>query len=274
MPKSLKVAYRLGSAAIFILLEVAALSLLKNSATLQDIWINRTCHFVMGRLWSSGESLRNHFSLEKQNEALYLENHRLSEELRIYKSDQESRRENAATVSFHGRFSYIPATVVKISRNSAHNYIILNKGREDGVQPYSGIITSKGIVGIISAVGNTYSYGLTLMNSNISVSARVGRAGMVGPVVWNGKNSDRAILKNLPLHSEINAGDTLFTSGYSTIFPADIPIGVAGKTSIEDGSTLETEVALFQDFSVLRYVTIVQNPERSEIEMLEKMSRQ
>lgn len=269
MPRDPKTILRLLGAAIFIALEVAALGMLKSSATLQDIWINRTSHLVMGKLWSSGETVRNHFSLEKQNAALYEENFRLQEQLRAYKLAEEAEQETEATVTPSLRFTYIPATVTKISRNSSHNYIILNKGSEDGVKPYSGIITSKGVVGIISAVDKHYSYGLTLMNTNVSVSSRVGHSGTVGPLIWDGRHSNKALLKDLPLHYDMALGDTVRTSGFSSIFPPDIPIGVTGETTVADGSTNVTEVTLFEDFSTLRYVTIVENPERAEISALE-----
>lgn len=269
MPRDPKTIFRLLGAAIFIALEVAALGMLKDSATLQNIWINRASHLVMGKLWSSGETVRNHFSLEKQNAALYEENFRLQEQLRAYKIAEEAEQEAEATVTPSLRFTYIPATVTKISRNSSHNYIILNKGSEDGVKPYSGIITSKGVVGIISAVDRHYSYGLTLMNTNVSVSSRVGHSGTVGPLIWDGRHSNKALLKDLPLHYDMALGDTVRTSGFSSIFPPDIPIGVTGETTVADGSTNVTEVTLFEDFSTLRYVTIVENPERAEISALE-----
>lgn len=269
MPRDSKTVIRLLGAAIFILLEVAALGMLKNSATLQNIWINRASHFIMGKLWSGGETVRNHFSLEKQNAALYEENFRLNEQLRAYRLAEEAEKETGAVVTPSLRFKYIPATVTKISRNSSHNYIILNKGSEDGVKPYSGIITSKGVVGIISAVDKHYSYGLTLMNTNVSVSSRVGETGTVGPLIWDGRHSNKALLKDLPLHYNMAIGDTVRTSGFSSIFPPDIPIGVTGQTTVADGSTNVTEVTLFEDFSTLRYVTVVENPERAEISDLE-----
>ena len=268
MPKS-KSILPLITAAIFIAMEIAAVAMLKSSSTLQDVWMNRASHRVMGKLWSGGESVRNHFSLAKTNNALMEENFALREQLREYELIREAAQE-AAEGSFTGRkFTYIPATVVKMSRNSMHNYIILNKGSEDGVTTHSGIITGKGVVGIISAVDKHYSYGLTLMNTNISVSSRVGRSGMVSPLVWDGRNTNRAMLKDIPLHYNIEPGDTVVTSGFSNIFPAGIPVGTTGETEIVYGSTSQTEVTLFQDFGALRYVTIVNNPERDEISALE-----
>ena len=265
MGKHGKSIYAFLLAAVFIGLELFSLKLLKDSSTLQDIWINRASHRVLGALWSGGETVRNHFSLEKQNDALREENFRLSEELRTYRLAEEQARESGEIIQLpESRFNYIPATVVKVSRNTSHNYIILNKGSEDGVKPHSGIITSNGVVGIISAVDKHYCYGLTMMNAKVSVSARVGESGIVAPLVWDGRHSNKAYLSDLPLHYTIAQEDTVVTSGFSSIFPPDIPVGVTGLTNMVDGSTNRTEVTLFQDFSALRYVTIVDNPERDE----------
>ena len=125
------------------------------------------------------------------------------------------------------------------------------------------------MVGIVDAVDRHYSYGLTLMNNNVSVSSRVGDTGIVGPLIWDGRKSNGAILKDIPLHYTVQPGDTVYTSGFSIIFPPDIPIGIAGQSKIADGSSQQVAVTMFQDFSALRYVTIVENPDRSEIYELE-----
>ena len=58
------------SAAIFILLEVAAISMLHSSSVLQDIWLNRASHRVSGWLWGSGNRIAGYFQLNSRNKAL------------------------------------------------------------------------------------------------------------------------------------------------------------------------------------------------------------
>jgi len=257
------------SLAIFIALEIASLNLLSASSTLQNIWINRASHRTMAALWSGGENVRNYFSLGRRNEELSRENMILSRRLgELEKSLENAQIEVLTQQKVHG-FEYIPATIVKMSRNNQHNYIILDKGSEDGVVPECGIITSSGVVGIIEAVDRHYSYGLTLTNINIKVSARVGKDGAVGPMSWDGIHSNRAFIRELPLHYETSLGDTVLTSGYSTIYPPGIPLGVSGSSRIVNGSSRELEVTLFQNFSSLRNVTIVKNLGLDEIKALE-----
>ena len=271
MPRGQKTSSFLVCAATFILLEVAALALLHATSTLQNIWITRMSHRTMAFLWGSGETVRSQFQLDRLNRDLQAENARLQERLRAYErsgADQAELDRMAAREA--DSYRYTPATVVKMSRNRTRNYIILNKGSEDGIRPQSGIISDRGVVGIVEAVDKHFAYGLTLMNPEMSVGARLDRLDVVAPLSWDGRGTGRALMRNLPPHYELAPGDTVRTSGYSTIFPPGLPIGVTGEASLVDGSTLQVEVFLFQDFAALRYVTVVENLERTEIMSLEE----
>ena len=272
MPRGQKTTSVLVSAAIFILMEVAALAMLHASSTLQNIWINRASHRTMAFLWGSGETVRSHFQLERLNRELQEDNARLQERLRAYEL-REAEQQEAGRPGAHDTltYRYTPATVVKMSRNRIHNYIILDKGSADGIRPQSGIISDRGVVGIVEAVDKHYSYGLTLMNPGMSVGARVGRTEIVAPLSWDGRTTGGAVVRNLAAHYDVAPGDTVRTSGYSTIFPPGIPIGVTGATRLVDGSTRQVDVALFQDFSSVRYVTVVENLARTEMMALEAM---
>lgn len=258
------------SAAVFVILEIAAILMLSRTSSLQDIWISRASHRVHASIWGGGEKIRNYFTLGQLNKTLAQENFELSSMVREYSERDLSYRENHLYDSKVGNFRLVPASIVKASRNSQHNYIVLNKGSEDGIKPQTGIITTNGIVGVVNAVGKRYSYGLTLMNAKVSVSARIGKTGLVGALEWDGRHSNGALMKGLPLHYTVAPGDTVWTSGFSTVFPPDIPIGITGRIRQVDGSTNEVSVELFQDFSALRYVIITENLDRGEIAEIEK----
>lgn len=268
-----KIGRKLISAAIFILMEIAALGMLRNAGELQSIWLSKAAHGFSAKVWGGCENIRRYFMLRKENDKLAEENYLLSEQLRVYKALQDSTTAKALSDGLQPSqdFIYIPASILKISRNKQHNYFIINKGYEDGVTPQSGVITSSGIVGIIDAVEKNYSYGLSFMNSGLSISARLGSEGAVGPLAWNGISKDEAVLKELPLHLKFNQGDTVWTSGYSSLFPADIPLGTTGTSRIVNGAVNEINVKLFQDFSTLRFVTVVTNAGREEITYLENL---
>lgn len=261
----------IASAAIFILLELAAFAMLSTGSTIQDMWIHRASHRIGAALWGTGESLRNHLRLEKQNEALRAENDSLYQEIRRLSipAIEQAESSNMAYTNDQ-RFNYIPATVIKMSHNTAHNYIILNKGRAQGVVPQSGIICHGGVVGIVSAVGENFSYGLTIMNPGVTVSTRVGEEGISALMKWDGLSSNGAVVSDIPPHYVINPGDTVRTSGYSSLFPAGITVGVTGESRLVSGSSKQVEVKLLQDLRSIHYVTIVENLDRAEILRLEQ----
>ena len=264
------------TAAIFILLEVAALSMVIHGGELQNIWISRFSHSVMNTLWGSSESVRDYFSLKGQNEDLAQENYRLNLQVTRFRQalGQEGDGSDIVGDGYAGEFRFIPAAIVKMSRNKQHNYLIVNKGYEDGVRPQSGLITSRGAIGIVEAVEKHYSYCISFMNSTFNVSSRIGSQGAVGPLSWDGRSSNKAILHEIPLQTIFSQGDTVFTSGYSSIFPPDIPLGVITGSGIQDGTMYDIYVTLLEDQAALRYVTIVDHTGRDEIIPLEQMEEE
>jgi len=260
------VLHRIVNLVIFIVLEIAMLHLVTNSADLQRIWVARASHAFMGTVWGATESVRNYFTLSAENKKLAQENEQLQQQLAKARHRLRQVRIDTTRTDTHPGYTLTPAEVVKISRNKQHNYLILNRGFEDGIQEKSGVVTSHGVVGIIDAVSEHHAFALSLQNHDISISARIGEEGGSGILVWDGIHSNGALLKEIPLQYHYQPGDTVFTSGHSLLFPPDIPLGVAGDSRVINGATNEITVTLFQDFSSVRYVTVVHNDSFDEIE--------
>ena len=267
------------STAIFILMEVAALNMIKSGDSVSGTWISKGGHHVMKTLWGGSQSIRYYTSLKKTNEDLADENFHLRLQLEKYLGEQEVSlmdsvsAETMSAIRPKG-FSWIPAKVVKVSNNKQHNYLILDKGSEDGVTPECGIITGKGVIGIVEVVGEHYCFALSFKNADVSVSARLGTDGMSGPLNWDGYHPSKALLKEIPLQNKFSQGDTVYTSGHSSIFPPEIPLGTVSDSKVVNGATYEISVDLFQDFSELRFVTIVKNAGREEIASVEETAIQ
>ena len=274
MPKERSVVRNILTVAVFIILEIASVLMLSRNNQIQRLWIARISHGFMARTWGASQSVSNYFSLKRQNDELALENDRLQKLVRGYELAAREADPASKPVLADNGFNYIPATIIKSSTNTQHNYLIIDKGSEDGITRNSGIITDKGVIGIVDAVSSHYSYAISFLNTELFISARLGNSGAVGPLAWDGTGSDRAILKEIPLQFKFAPGDTVYTSGYSTIFPPDIPIGVAGESKIINGATNEIKVDLFQNHKALKYVTIVSNTRAAEIEAIEKQEEQ
>lgn len=274
MPKERSIVQRIFIAVVFILLEVAALLMLSHNNQLQRLWIARISHGFMARTWGTTQAISDYFSLKGQNDRLALENDSLQRIVRSYELAAKEADPASRPVMMDNGFNYIPATIIKSSSNTQHNYLIIDKGSEDGVARNSGVITTNGVIGIVDAVSPHYSYAISFLNTELFISARLGESGAVGPLAWDGTSSDGAILKEIPLQFKFEPGDTVYTSGYSSIFPPDIPIGVAGESKIINGATNEIKVRLFQNHKALKYVTVVGNARAEEIEAIENQEEQ
>lgn len=271
MPRSREILPMVVSLVLFLILEGAGFIMLRKSSSMQGLWVSRMAHHFMAVVWGANQQMGRYFSLKKENDRLAAENHELLTRLHASREafSDLTGTERVRELRKSPDFSYLPASIVKISRNRQHNYFIIDKGSDDGVEQRSAIITSKGVVGIVDAVHRHYAYGLSFQNAEVSVSARLGSEGAMGPLVWDGHSADGALLKEIPLHFKFEKGDTVYTSGFSSVFPPDIPLGVTGDSRIVNGAMHEIEVTLFQDFSSLRYVTVVENRGRQEMDLLE-----
>lgn len=259
--------------AVFILLEIAALGMLRHGDSLQDLFISRAAHGFLGYFWGVSENISDYASLRTENRHLAEEILRLTETItRLEEEAAAAAARDSAdyTTAWRGKYEFIPAEVIKNSVNKQHNYLIIGKGSDDGVSPQTGIITSRGVIGIVDAVSRHYSYAISFLNSDSSISARIGKDGAAGPMAWDGKGSGNALLREIPLQVKFEEGDTVYTSGFSTIFPPDIPIGRITGSRIVNGATFEIKVSLFQDFSSVRHVCLVRNRDLDEIMSLEK----
>ena len=259
--------------AVFILLEIAALGMLRHGDSLQDLFISRAAHGFLGYFWGVSENIADYASLRTENRHLAEEILRLTETItRLEEEAAAAAARDSAdyTTAWRGKYEFIPAEVIKNSVNKQHNYLIIGKGSDDGVRPQTGIITSRGVIGIVDAVSRHYSYAISFLNSDSSISARIGKDGAAGPMAWDGKGSGNALLREIPLQVKFEEGDTVYTSGFSTIFLPDIPIGRITGSRIVNGATFEIKVSLFQDFSSVRHVCLVRNRDLDEIMSLEK----
>ncbi len=118
-----------------------------------------------------------------------------------------------------GGYWTFKAHVIKNSLTLADNYITLDKGSASGVRPDMGVVGAAGVVGIVYRTSPRYSLVIPLLNSKSSVSCKIQGSDYFGYLKWEGDDPCYAYLKDLPRHAEFSLGDTVVTSGFSSVFP-------------------------------------------------------
>lgn len=257
------------TAVLFILLEVCSALLIVNNGIIQRFKVVGYIHDVQSFIWKQEADLTRFLSYKSDNQALAEENVRLKNIISKYRY----RAEKMDSILFspeNGGYFYISARVVRNVINSQHNYLVLNKGESDGVQTGMGVVTPIGVVGIVENTTENYSTVISFLNSTQNVSVKLNESGMFGPMSWDGISTSGSILRGIPSYVDVTVGDSLFTSGYSVIYPPEIPVGTVRNITVTDGLSQKIEIDLFEDFRSLHDVYIVGNGNNEELKQLLK----
>lgn len=261
---------------LFILLEVVALALLVTLNDHQNQLFTNSSTSVRGSVFNMYDGVSSYMSLADENQKLQKENAELKGRNKnslyfheiLEKEDVDSIFQNDLAQQ---QFKFIPARIINNSINRSSNYITLNKGRRHNIKPNSGVITSQGLVGIVLKVSDNYSVVMSLLHRNMRVSAKLSKTQHFGSLIWNGRDYRLMDLKAIPKHAPVVAGDSVMTSGFSTIFPRNIPIGFVEQVEHEEGDNFHSiKIKLSTDLKNTEYVYVVENDMKEEQQTLEK----
>lgn len=170
-------------------------------------------------------------------------------------------------------FTFIESKVISNSINKNNNSLTINRGSEQGVLPSMGVIgaNQSGVVGIVKSTTKNYARVLSILHRQSIISASIRRNGHFGSIVWKSNDPTAVNLIDVPKHADVVIGDTIQTSGYSTIFPEGITIGIVDTFWIPSGSNFfEIQVTLINDINKTKYVYVVNNLMREEVEKIKE----
>ena len=268
--------FRYSAWILFIIYTVASCVLLFRNSPYQHHVFLTSANSVVSGVYSASSSVTAYFNLKGINEDLQRRNTDLELEVLNLKRtiDFYREKEYADSVPVDSslqRYSFITAHVINNTITKSHNYITLNKGTEDGLRPEMGVVDQNGVVGIVNVVGPHSARVISLLNPFLRLSCKVKGHNHVGSLVWQGNDYTYAILEELPRHAEFQNGDTIVTSGYSTVFPEGVPVGVVEEGMKEhDENFYALKVRLFTDFATLSTVRVIRDKMTDEINDLEK----
>ncbi len=262
---------------VFVILEAASFLLVSNYDTVKDWNIVQTLSRPINSLSKSLLSIGDYFSLRKTNNRLALENVSLRNENEMLWeiiSRQAEKDDSTFILTANPIFSYIPAKIVSNNTDRLHNHIIINKGTEDSIKVGMGVVTERGIIGHIISVGSKYSKVSSILNVDNIFSAELEKTGTFGTVHWEGKSASNVTMSEIPVHTPIEKGDTVVSSGYSLIYPPQIPIGTVIAMDLRDGTNYSATIQLFENFNRIKYVYVIKRNDIEEFINLDTFSPQ
>jgi len=185
---------------------------------------------------------------EEKNKSLQKEIAELSYERQIYRTLKQENEEFRKILGFQSNFplDIIPAVIVNKLPEMVNISYVISKGSLKGIEEDDAVIGFDGVFGKVLKVGSESAVIQTLMNYNVALSAIDQRSDVKGILKWDMK----FYLEGVPLYADVEAGDTIVTSGRGSIFPRGLRIGKVTKI-IRGESTYKSkiEVEPFEDFN-------------------------
>lgn len=133
-----------------------------------------------------------------------------------------------------------------------YDEITINVGTSSGIKVQDLVINELGVIGVIKETHKNSSVVELLTNKDMELSVRVGSSyGILS------SKDEKIIIKNIKLNETIKEGDTVYTSGLTSI-PKDIKIGTI-KSISKDNLELEyiLEVESLSRLEDINYVAIL-----------------
>jgi rod shape-determining protein MreC len=212
------------------------------------------------------EALRSrNEELEALNNELMVENVRLAE---LERENQLLRQLLNYTRS-NPQFNYQTATAkgrrFGVDPTNLSNFVYLDVGVRDGVAKNMPVITERGLVGRVTAVGPNSAQVLLLIDSSSAVNAIVQNSRATG-IVW-GNIDGTLFMERISQNATVNPGDIVLTSGLGGNFPDKLVIGQVTEIIQRDQDMFQTaRIRPTVDFGKLEKMLIITSFEPVDFE--------
>jgi len=259
---------------LFLLLEIVSIILVYRNNSYQRSIFFSSANVAAGYVSSISSRVGSYINLRKTNRDLLERNGRL--EMLVLELQDRLDMLIADTSSFKGfspdsseqfAYSFYVASVVNNSVTQPANYITIDKGFADGIREDMGVVSDHGVVGIVAQVSQHYAVVLSTLNPKFHLSCKVKDGHYFGFLTWNGRDARYGNMEELPRHVSFHKGDLIVTSGYSSVFPPGIIVGVVEKYAHQHDDNFYTlSVRLATKFASLKNVRIIKNyPQKEQL---------
>lgn len=211
--------------------------------------------------------VQEYFALKTENDKLVEENTKLKNQLEQLNTFGGVPEQDS--LKTEGDYVFYQAKTVNSSFNKTKNYLTLDKGSSDGIRNEMAVCSKDGVIGVVKNTSNHFAFVIPLINVNLRISAKIKKNGYYGSLQWDGNDYRYSFLNDIPFHVNVEQGDTIVTSGYSSIFPEGELIGFIETVDKETANFLSIKVKLATDFKKQSDVYIIEYRKKEEKKWLE-----
>lgn len=244
----------------FAILQLVCFYLIINHNSEQrEIWA-KTVAVYGGGLSERTLGVTNYIGLREKFDSLQADIANLKNQLPNSYDIENNEVDTFVIDSLRQRFEYLPARVVNKSPYGPNNTFIIDQGREDGLKRGQGIVAGNGgVLGIVTTLNKHHARAISILHRDMRLSAGLSN-NYFGTLRWDGRDPRYMVLWDVKDYVPVVEGDTVYTTGYSTIFPTRLPLGTVSETERLAGSgNWKLRVKLLSDPLQVKFVYVVQN---------------
>ncbi len=255
---------------LFCLLELLALMLLFNKTVQHSSIRLSAINHIIGYSNDIANKWYTYIGLKEENQQLLIEKAKLENKyLQLLQDFEKYKANNISILDSIRKVSncdiLLSAQIISTNKISGSPYLIIDKGRNDGISENMGVVGKYGVVGSIMSTSSKYSIIIPITNPNFQLNCLSKQTGSSGTLVSYGLDQ-YCSLKNVPKHIKLLMKDSIVTGKDSYIFPEGLLVGTVAPKQ----NKTEHNVRLATDFNRLHNVYIINKKKDSELNILEE----
>ncbi|NLC13114.1 MAG: rod shape-determining protein MreC [Chloroflexi bacterium] len=264
---------------LIIILVVVGVLFLAVSGYLTPFFSFSVNPLISAQSWLSQRYLafNDFFNSPRDMATLRAQNAQLEIEVAMLQSEIVALQENLAQSDIlytlldfartNPEHEYVAATVIGREISPFLQYIIIDKGSNDGLRHGMPVVTQQGLVGRIDALISDAARIQLITDANSTVNIKLQTAGVEGVV--RGSVTGEITLDMVPVDTEAQIGDILMTSGLGGTYPPNIFVGQVLTMQSKQNVLFQTgSVQPVVDFSNLSAVLVITNFDSVDISPL------
>ena len=252
----------------FLLLQLIAFVVIRSNSSYQQASILNSSSRISGWMYQQKKTIADYFSLKQENNTLATQNAKLKQEsinnYTIISNDEIEINDE----KYKRQYLFQPSVVVHNSIKSRENILTIGAGKNKGLKPEMGVISSKGVVGFSRNVSKHYSTVMSMMNKNFRIPVKPLKDSCVGILSWlDGDKINEISVKGIPTYFKIKKGDTIVTQGGSGMFPEGEIVGFVTKIfNVAGSNNMILKLKTSVDFYSLNHIFVIKNIYKEELD--------
>jgi rod shape-determining protein MreC len=212
-----------------------------------------------------GKLRERNAQLESLVDQLMIENVRLKE-VEAQNEDLRRKLDFAEThPEYTLRAAEVRGRVIGFEPNNFMSALIIDIGKRDGIRKGMPVVTERGLVGQVHAVGTNWAKVLLIIDPSSSVAALVQSSR--APGIVSGHLGQDLSMSYIPQDEQISVGDVILTSGMGGNYPKGLVVGQVIEVHQRDIDTFQqAAVRPSADMGRLETVLVITTFETVDVE--------